>query len=145
MNTCQQGGFLMNVSYYLKLYVVTVPVFFAIDLLWLGIVAKNIYRDNLGELLSPAVNWTAAITFYLIFIAGILIFAVVPALRRESLTWAVIYGGLFGFFTYATYDLTNLATLRGWPLKVVFIDIAWGIVLCSAVASVSFWAGRKLL
>ena len=135
----------MTVSYYLKLYVVTIPVFFAIDLFWLGIVAKNIYRDNLGDLLSPTVNWTAAITFYLIFIAGILVFAVVPALRRESLAWAVIYGGLFGFFTYATYDLTNLATLRGWPLKVVLIDIAWGVVLCSAVASASFWAGRKLL
>ena len=135
----------MNTLFYMKLYAVTVPVFFAIDLIWLGFIARNLYKDNLGHLMSPTVNWTAAIVFYLLFIVGILIFSVVPALKRDALAVAVIYGGLFGFFTYATYDLTNLATLRGWPLKVVLIDIAWGIVLCSTVASVSFWAGRKLL
>ncbi|UCF31131.1 MAG: DUF2177 family protein [bacterium] len=132
----------MNTLYYLKLYAVTVPVFFAIDMVWLGFVAKRFYGDNLGHLLSPTVNWPAALGFYLLFIIGILIFAVVPALRSGSLGRAVLWGALFGFFTYATYDLTNLATLRDWPLKVAIVDIAWGSFLCASVAAVSTLLGR---
>ncbi len=97
--------------FHLKLYLLTVPVFFVIDLAWLGVVARDFYRDNLAHLLSATVNWPAAIVFYLIFIAGILYFAVVPALAEGSVWRAVINGALFGFFTYMTYDLTNLATL----------------------------------
>ena len=134
----------MGIVYYLKLYLLTVPVFFAIDMVWLGFVARGFYRDNLGALLSPDVNWTAAVGFYLIYIAGILIFAVAPALDRGSFLRALFMGGLFGFFTYATYDLTNLATLKGWPLKVALVDMAWGFVLCSAVAGVSYTIGRWL-
>jgi uncharacterized membrane protein len=139
------GDVAMGIQFYLKLYAVTVPVFFAIDMLWLGIVARTLYQNSLGHLLSPEVNWTAAVGFYLLYIAGILIFAVVPAIERGSMSYAVMYGGLFGFFTYATYDLTNLATLREWPLKVVLIDVAWGVVLCSAVAAVSFSIGKRFL
>jgi uncharacterized membrane protein len=130
--------------YYLKLYLLTVPVFFAIDLVWLGLVARNFYQNNLSHLLSPAVNWPAAMSFYLMYIAGIILFAVRPALDEQSLAKAVIWGGLFGFFTYATYDLTNLATLRDWPIKVVVVDIAWGTLLCALVASGSFQIGRWL-
>lgn len=83
-----------------------------------------------------------AIIFYLIFIAGILIFAVLPGLYKDSLRHAAIWGALFGFFTYATYDLTNLALLKDWPLKVVIVDIVWGVVLCSVVASLSFGVAR---
>ena len=101
----------MNTSFYLKLYFLTVPIFFLIDLIWLGVVAKGFYQKNLKYILSPNVNWTAAIIFYLIYIAGILIFAVVPAVTKDSLRYAVLWGALFGFFTYATYDLTNLALL----------------------------------
>ena len=128
--------------FYLKLYALTVPVFFAIDMLWLGYLAKGFYQQNLAEFLSPKVNWSAALLFYLLYIAGILIFAVVPALEKDSLARAALLGGLFGFFTYATYDLTNLATLEGWPLKVVVVDIAWGTVLCAVVATCSFLIGR---
>ncbi len=124
--------------FYAKLYLATVPVFFFIDLFWLGFVAKGFYRKHLDFILSPRVNWTAAIVFYLIFIAGILLFAVIPALERSSLGRAVLMGGLFGFFTYATYDLTNLATIKDWPLAVVIVDILWGIALCSLVAAASF-------
>lgn len=124
-------------------YLLTALVFFAIDLLWLGIIAKNLYQKYLGHLLGE-VNWTAAIIFYLIFISGILIFAVLPALEKDSMMYAVTYGALFGFFTYATYDLTNLATLKDWPLQVVFIDIAWGIVLTATVAVSGFFIGRWL-
>jgi uncharacterized membrane protein len=127
------------------LYFLTIPVFFGIDIIWLGFVAKGFYRNNLGELLRPDVNWTAAIVFYLLYIGGILIFATMPALEKNSLYQAVVLGGLFGFFAYATYDLTNLATLKGWPLNVVIVDIIWGIVLTASVAAVSFLIGRWLM
>lgn len=131
-------------TYYLKLFLLTVPVFFAIDLLWLGVLAKNFYQNNLAHLLSPAVNWPAAFLFYFIYIAGILLFSVKPGLDAQSLTKAALWGALFGFFTYATYDLTNLATMRDWPLKVVVVDILWGTLLCTLVASSSYLIGRWL-
>jgi len=114
-------------------YLLTALVFFAIDLVWLGLAARGIYRHYLGHLLGE-VNWIAAVVFYLLFIVGIFIFAIMPALQRESAGHAVLMGALFGFFTYATYELTNLATLEGWPLGIVFIDIVWGVVLTGAVA-----------
>ena len=135
----------MNISFYLKLYLLTVPVFFIIDLIWLGVVAKSFYQKNLKYILSPNVNWTAAIIFYLIYIAGILIFAVLPAIAKDSLRHAAVWGALFGFFTYATYDLTNLALLKDWPIVIVIVDILWGVVLCSAVATLSFFVAKWLL
>ncbi|MBW2451794.1 MAG: DUF2177 family protein [Deltaproteobacteria bacterium] len=134
----------MNLLFYLKLYVLTVPIFFAIDLLWLGVIAKDLYQKNLQHLLSPDVNWPAAFAFYFMYIAGIILFAVKPALADQSVGKAALWGALFGFFTYATYDLTNLDTLRDWPIKVVFIDISWGVVLCTLVASASYLVGRWL-
>ena len=130
--------------YYLKLYLLTVPVFFAIDLLWLGVLAKDFYQHNLDHLLSATVNWPAAFLFYFMYIAGIILFAVKPAIDSESLAKAAVWGALFGFFTYATYDLTNLATLKDWPVKVVVIDIIWGTVLCTSVASGSYLISRWL-
>ena len=135
----------MNALSYLKLYALTVPVFFMIDLIWLGVIAKGFYRKNLGYILSPQVNWPAAIIFYLLYIAGILIFAVVPAVTKDSWQHAMLYGALFGFFTYMTYELTNLALLKDWPLNIVVIDIIWGVVLCTAVATLSFILARWLL
>jgi uncharacterized membrane protein len=135
----------MNISFYLKLYALTVPVFFIIDLVWLGVVAKGFYQKNLKFFLSPNVNWTAAIIFYLIYIAGILIFAVLPAVTKDSLRHAVLWGALFGFFTYATYDLTNLALLKDWPLNIVVVDILWGVVLCTLVATISFYVAKWLV
>ena len=135
----------MNISYYVKLYGLTVPVFFVIDIIWLGVVAKSFYQKNLKYILSPNVNWTAAIIFYLIYIAGILIFAVLPAVAKDSLRHAAVWGALFGFFTYVTYDLTNLALLKDWPIVIVIVDILWGVVLCSAVATFSFFVAKWLL
>ena len=123
-------------------YVLTAAVFFAIDLVWLGVVAKGVYARYLGPLLAEDVNWTAAIVFYLLFIVGIFIFAILPAVERDSWLRALSYGGLFGFFTYATYDLTNLATLKGWPVGIVFIDIAWGVVLTGSVALAGYHITR---
>jgi uncharacterized membrane protein len=116
-------------------YLLTAAVFLAVDLLWLGVIARGLYQRLLGDLLGD-VQWGAAITFYLLFIVGIFIFAILPAVERESAGRALLLGGLFGFFTYATYDLTNLATLRDWPLAMVFIDIPWGMAL-TALTSVA--------
>jgi uncharacterized membrane protein len=127
------------------LYLLTIPVFFAIDIIWLGLIARRFYRNNLGHLLRTNVNWAAAIIFYLLYILGILIFAVMPALENNSLLQAMILGGLFGFFAYATYDLTNLATLKNWPVKVVVVDMVWGVVLTSSVSSASFFIGQWLM
>jgi len=135
----------MSLLFWVKVYLLTVPVFFAIDMLWLGFLARSFYQDRLGHLLSPEVNWPAAISFYLIYIGGILFFAVAPAMSRDSLARATFLGALFGFFTYCTYDLTNLATLKDWPKAVVAVDILWGVVLCAAVASASFLIARRLL
>lgn len=135
----------MGLSKYLILYGLTVPVFLLIDLLWLGVVAKAFYQKVLKDFLSPKVNWVAAFIFYGLFIIGILVFAVIPALDRKSLGHAVLMGALFGFFCYATYDLTNLATLKDWPLIVVLVDIVWGAVLTGSVATCSYFLGRWLL
>jgi uncharacterized membrane protein len=126
------------------LYLLTIPVFFIIDMLWLGVFAKGFYRKTLADFLSDRINWAAAIIFYLLFIVGILIFAVIPALEKNTLWYALVFGGLFGFFTYATYDLTNLATLKNWPLIIVLVDIIWGVILSASVATISFVIGKWL-
>ena len=136
----------MNFSKLALSYLATTVVFFAIDMFWLGFLAKGLYRQYLGNFLTDQVNWTAAIVFYLLFIIGIFIFAILPAVEKESLLRAVVLGALFGFFTYATYDLTNLATLKGWPITIVVIDIAWGAVLTASVSAAGFaivnWVNR---
>ncbi len=126
-------------------YLLTALVFFAIDLLWLGVIAKGLYNKYLSGLLAEQVNWTAAIVFYILFIIGIFIFAILPAVEKNDWVKAVILGGLFGFFTYATYDLTNLATLKNWPLTIVFIDIIWGVVLTTSVSTSGFFIVKWLM
>lgn len=134
----------MPLTKIIMVYFLTTCVFFAIDMIWLGFIAKKFYRKYLGGFLSDNVNWLPAIIFYLLFIAGVLIFAVFPALEKESLTKAILFGALFGLFTYATYDLTNLATLKGWPLPIVFIDIIWGMVLSGIVSTSGYFFARWL-
>lgn len=128
----------MSAIFWLKLYLLTIPVFFVIDMIWLGYVSRNFYKTQLHHLLSPEVNWTAAFLFYFVYIVGIIFFAVRPGLEAESLIRTCLLGALFGFFTYATYDLTNLATLRNWPITVVIVDIAWGTLLCTLVGGGSY-------
>jgi uncharacterized membrane protein len=126
-------------------YLITVPIFFIIDLVWLGLIAKGFYQKHLGYLMRPQINWVAAILFYLLFIIGIVLFAVRPALELQSPMRALVYGALFGFFAYATYDLTNLATVKDWPVIVTAIDLIWGTVLCGAVALASYVISNKIL
>lgn len=135
----------MNTVFYIKLYLAAFGAFLVIDLLWLGLVARNFYQKHLGFIMAPNVNWAAAIIFYLLFILGLLIFAVVPGLQADSLGRALLLGALFGFFTYATYDLTNLATLKDWPLIVTVVDMIWGTVLATSVTLVSYLAGQWFL
>lgn len=132
------------IVFFLKLYALTVPVFLGIDLVWLGVISKGFYAKHLGYLMAPQVNWVAALLFYFLNIAGILLFAVSPALKEGSLSKAILLGGLYGLFTYATYDLTNLATIKHWPLIVTIVDLIWGIVLSAIVAGASYMIGSWL-
>ena len=134
----------MSFPFYLKLYLSTVVAFFAIDMLWLGLVARNMYSKYLGFLLSPKPNWFAAIIFYLLFIVGLIVFAVIPGLEAGSLKNALLLAALFGLVTYATYDLTNLATLKNWPLGITIVDMVWGVVLSCIVTWISFLVGKWL-
>jgi uncharacterized membrane protein len=130
---------------FFKLYGVGVITFFVIDLIWLGVVARSFYQEQLGHLMRPSVNWAAAIVFYLLFVAGVVILAVWPAIERESAGQALALGAVLGLVCYAAYDLTNLATMKGFPLTVVFVDMAWGTVLCATVSWVTYSIGQRLL
>jgi uncharacterized membrane protein len=132
------------ILYYLKLYVCALIGFLAIDMVWLTIVARGFYRKQLGFLLSDQPNWWAAIAFYMLFVAGLLVFAVVPALQAGSLRTALLLGGFFGLVTYATYDLTNQATVKDWPWILTIVDMTWGAVLATTVSCIGYLVGRWL-
>ena len=130
---------------YIKMYFITLAVFFVIDLTWLGLIAKNLYSQQLGFIMKENVNWIAAVTFYLIFIIGIVYFVVNPAIINDNWRYALFAGMLFGFITYATYDLTNLATLKDWPLKITIIDLIWGTSLGGLTSIISFLINKRIL
>ena len=132
-------------GFFLKLYLATLVAFFAIDMLWLGLVAVSFYQAQIGHLMADSTNWGAAILFYLLFLGGLLYFVVVPGLQAGSLRATLPRAALFGLITYATYDLTNLATLKDWPLLVTVVDLTWGVVLCLLVSTASYAAGRWLM
>jgi len=119
---------------FLKLYCIALPIFFAADMFWLGVAAKNFYAKQIGFLMKANVNWAAAILFYLLFLAGLVVFVIGPAVERGSWVRALLFGFLFGLITYATYDLTNLATLKDWPLVLTVVDLTWGMVLAGSVS-----------
>jgi uncharacterized membrane protein len=135
----------MTVAGFFKLYGVALVTFFAMDLLWLGVVARGFYQTHMGHLMKPSVNWAAAVIFYLLFLVGLVVLVVLPAVERESFAQAVLLGALFGLVTYAAYDLTNLATLDGFPLKVALVDLVWGTVLCATVSAITFLASTRLI
>ncbi len=114
---------------YVVLFIVLAFVFLFIDLIWLGIVAKSFYNKQIGFLLKDNVNWAAALIFYAIFVIGIMVFVALPAIDNDAPLQALGYGALFGFIAYSTYDLTNLATLKDWPLKITIVDLIWGSAL----------------
>lgn len=129
----------------LKLYFITLVAFLGIDALWLGLVAPSFYRSQIGYIMAENPNFLAAGLFYLLFIFGMVIFIVEPGVREQTLMQAVTRGALFGLVTYATYDLTNLATLEGWPVLVTVVDLVWGTFLSAAVTLVSVWVGKRFI
>ncbi|MBL8823960.1 MAG: DUF2177 family protein [Planctomycetia bacterium] len=134
----------MKMIYYLKLYAVTLLVFLAIDMVWLGVIAKGMYQKHLGYLMAPEINWWAAFAFYSLFIVGLLVFVVSPGLEEKSLFAVIWKAALFGLVTYATYDLTNQATVKNWPMLVTIIDLIWGALLSTIVSVISYFAGMWL-
>jgi uncharacterized membrane protein len=129
---------------FIKLYIIALPVFLAIDMAWLGLVAKNFYAKRIGFLMKTDINWTAAILFYLLFIIGLVLFVIMPAVGKGSWVHALLFGALFGLIAYATYDLTNLATLKDWPLLVTVVDLAWGAVLAGSVSMLTYFIASEV-
>jgi uncharacterized membrane protein len=131
-------------AYYIKLYLATLAAFLAVDAVWLALVARTFYRKHIGFLMAPSPNWTAALLFYLLFVVGVLVLAVLPGLETSSFRTTLLRGALFGLIAYATYDLTNLATLKDWPLIVTVVDLIWGTVLSTAVSCAGYLFGKWL-
>ena len=129
---------------FIKLFLIALPVFFAIDMAWLVLVAKKFYQQQIGFLMKPDINWYAAIIFYLLFITGLVVFVISPAVEKHSWVHAILFGALFGLITYATYDLTNLATMKDWPLLVTFVDLIWGTVLAASISGITYFIYGKI-
>jgi uncharacterized membrane protein len=124
-------------------YVVTASVFLSCDYVWLHR-AMGFYRNSLGDLLAEKPNLVAAAALYLIYFVGIVVFSVMPAARNDGWMSAVVLGGLLGLVAFATYDLTNFATLNRWPLIVVVVDMVWGTFV-TALASVAGFIAIRVL
>lgn len=122
----------------LKEYLVTIGVFFSIDIFWLAFIAKKLYRKHLGFIMADKFNVGAAVLFYVVFIGGLLYFVIRPGIESGNIYKVALGGLIFGFVTYSTYDLTNLATLKDWPLIITIVDIIWGSILCSLVSTISY-------
>ena len=127
---------------FLKLYAACTVAFFALDIAWLGFVAKGFYQRQMGHLLADQTKWGAAIAFYLIYVAAIVVLCVLPAVEKQSLLRALGLGAMFGLAAYAAFDLTSLALLKGFPSGVVPVDLAWGVVLTASVSAAGFYAAR---
>jgi uncharacterized membrane protein len=123
---------------FIKYYLITTLVFLGIDFVWLSATAENLYRKQIGFLMKDNFNFTAAIIFYLFFAGGLLFFVVNKAVADSSWQYALFAGMFFGFITYSTYDMTNYATIKNWPLIITVIDIIWGSFLCGLTSFLSY-------
>ena len=130
---------------FLKVYALTLVIFFLVDIVWLGVISKKLYKEYLGHLMAPNVNWAAALVFYFLFIAGLVFFVIMPAIEKGDLMYAITVGAFFGLITYGTYDLTNLATLKDWPLNITIIDLVWGTFLNAATSGITYFVATSLL
>ncbi len=126
------------------LFLVVFASFFIIDMIWLGVVAKKFYKVQLGSMMAKRINWAAAIIFYLLYIVGLIFFVILPAIEQGSWVYALWTGAFFGLICYATYDLSNLATLEGWPKVVTVVDLIWGSSLSAILASIGFFYGQNI-
>jgi uncharacterized membrane protein len=127
---------------YVVAYIATAVVFLGLDALWLSKVALGMYRQELGSLLLEKPNLPIAAAFYLLYVVGIVVLAIVPALGEGGWIKALVLGAVLGLVAYGTYDITNLSTLKGWSVKLAVIDIAWGTALSAVSAAIGFWVVR---
>lgn len=127
---------------YLKAYIATATIFFLLDYVWLTRVAGSFYRDRIGSLMLDQPRLSVAAVFYIFYVVGIVVLAILPALRTDSVLTAMLLGALLGCMAYGTYDITNYATLRDWPVSIVLVDIAWGAALTGISAGVGYLAVR---
>ena len=123
---------------YIKIYILAFIIFMGIDLVWLGILAKDFYRSQLGTFLKESYNMQAALLFYLVYIAGLIFFVVSRAIATGNWQYAVFAGMFYGFVTYSTYGITNYSTIKDWPTLVTIIDIVWGTVLCGVTSYLTY-------
>lgn len=123
---------------YLYTYLLSLPILLAIDFLWIGYLAKDLYTKNLTPVINLSFNLPAGVVFYVFYMVGIIIFATYPGIVEKDIFKTILLGALFGFFCYSTYDLTNLATIKDWPIKIVIIDILWGTVLTTFIATIAY-------
>jgi uncharacterized membrane protein len=129
---------------FLKLYAATAAVFFALDLIWLSVVAKGFYKAQMGHLMRADVQWVPAVLFYVIYVAAIIVLCVKPGLERASMGRAVAMGAIFGLAAYAAFDLTSLALLKDFPKTVALVDLAWGTLVTASVSGASYAIGRAM-
>ena len=132
----------MSVTQFLKLYGISAAVCLVLDLLWLGVVARSFYQRHLGYLMRPDVRWGAALLFYAIYVAALVVFVVIPAIERQSMGRALLLGAFFGFAAYSAYDLTSLALVKDFPLTVAVVDLVWGSILSAVVCGSTYVAAR---
>jgi len=128
--------------HHIKLYFAALAIFLVLDMLWLLVLARNFYQQQIGQYMRPDPNLYAAGAFYLLFIAGLLYFAILPGAHAPL--YAALRGAFFGLLTYATYDLTNLAIMRDWPLLLTLVDLLWGSALCAVVAAATAWLNSRM-
>lgn len=131
--------------HYLTLYLVALPIALLIDLLWIGVIANRFYREQLGSLFAPQVSWIPALIFYLIFVAALVYFVIAPAVEIGSLMRAVVLGAFLGLMAYATYDLTNLAVIKDWPVYMSIVDMVWGTVMTASVSGATYVIATRVL
>ena len=131
-------------STYMPNLFLTLFIFLGIDSVWLGLVAPKFYRSQIGHLMAETPNLPAAGLFYLLFVGALVYFIVEPSLGDEKMQTIILRGAFFGLVTYGTYDLTNLATLRDWPVLVTVVDLLWGTTLSAVTSALGAWLGRKL-
>lgn len=130
---------------YTLLYIITFVIFLIIDLIWLNIIAKNLYQKEIGSLLLKNPNLVPALLFYLLFIFALLVLVLIPGIKEGGFLKTLLMAALFGLTTYATYDLTNLATLDGWNLKITIIDLIWGTSISTITALFGYLIGSKIV
>ncbi len=128
---------------YLPVYAATLVSFAVLDFVWLGLIATSFYKAQIGTHMADQPNWAAALAFYALYIVGLMIFAIRPASLSGGVTQGMLLGALFGLFCYATYDLSNLATLKNWSLSLSLVDIGWGMVASGLAAGVGTYVASR--